>query len=108
MAGLIAVPAADRLYLTVPKLKQLAISDKLLKLTEFVGGCTETDVRGAWKDSSGAWWVEEAIKYEWAVFGFNPTLNMADKLHIECIEALLDSGEQAVMAGNKLYTRRTA
>lgn len=105
MGRLIVTPTTARLYLSVPKLKQRSISDKLLKLTEFVGGCTETDSRGAWKDGTGAWWVEDIINYEWCVFGLNPNLATAIILHLDCIEALLDGGEHAVMAGHKLYTR---
>jgi len=100
--------ASSTMYLTVPKLKQRAINQQLTRLTELCGGVTEHDARGAWCDPSGAWWIEDVIQYEWRVFGTNLQLATATILHMDCVEALLNTGERAVMAGNKLYTRRTA
>lgn len=99
--------AAATMYLTVPKLKQRAINQQLTLLTELCGGVTEYDARGDWCDRSGTWWGEDVIQYEWRVFGINPQLATAITLHMDCVAALLDSGERAVMAGNKLFSRRT-
>lgn len=97
--------AVGKFRLTVPSLKRRAVSAELMALTEFVGGCTETDQRGVWRDDSGMYHVENVVQHEWLVFGDDGDRIKAKLLLNACITALLDSGEKAVLSGTQLYRR---